>query len=211
MRSLLEISRGYDTDKRAHRYIQYYEKHFADIRMSATDVCEVGVFGGESLRMWAEYFPNATVHGIDINAECRRYASDRVRILIADQKDARVRDYLRGGVDVLIDDGSHVPMDVVTTFDGVFPLVRPGGFYVVEDLHTSSSGVSPFQYSFMKVQSDAMDSLNYMRPGEGPNWPTYDQVSDETAGYLAKTVGEMHCYRFITFIKKHRNENDFSV
>ena len=70
-------------------------------------------------------------------------AEQRVHIFSGDQSD---RSFLRSvvgspeahdGYDVIVDDGSHVPAHVITSFAALWPLVRPGGVYVVEDTETS--------------------------------------------------------------------------
>ena len=40
-----------------------------------------------------------------------------------------------GGLDVIIDDGSHKSLDVIGNFINYFPLLSPGGIYIVEDMH----------------------------------------------------------------------------
>jgi hypothetical protein len=42
-----------------------------------------------------------------------------------------------GGIDVVIDDGSHVAEHQKISFDVLFPLVSDDGLYLCEDLHTS--------------------------------------------------------------------------
>ena len=42
-----------------------------------------------------------------------------------------------GGVDIVLDDGSHVASHQRISFDVLFKLLSEGGLYMVEDLHTS--------------------------------------------------------------------------
>ena len=42
-----------------------------------------------------------------------------------------------GGYDIVIDDGSHVPAHVLLTFETLWPSVKEGGVYVVEDIETN--------------------------------------------------------------------------
>lgn len=66
----------YGTDKAQsslHGYTTYYVRHLQHRRRKVTRVLEIGVGGyededdgGESLRMWRTYFPNADVIGVDI-------------------------------------------------------------------------------------------------------------------------------------------------
>jgi hypothetical protein len=40
-------------------------------------------------------------------------------------------------IDVVIDDGSHVPKDIIVTFETLFPALSKNGIYIVEDTETS--------------------------------------------------------------------------
>ena len=40
-------------------------------------------------------------------------------------------------LDVIIDDGSHDPEDMMLGFDIMFPLLKEGGLYILEDVETS--------------------------------------------------------------------------
>jgi cephalosporin hydroxylase len=94
--------------------------------------------GGQSLRMWRRYFPNATIVGIDIHH--KNVAGPRICFEQGSQSD---KAFLRGLVkryapfDVVIDDGSHLGRDIATSFDVLWPAVKPGGFYVIEDIDVS--------------------------------------------------------------------------
>ena len=162
-----ELGRRHGTDKSTtnHAFTVVYAHAFERIRQSATRVLEVGVFYGSSIRMWREYFSKAEVVGVDPFAgllghgvrfpEPRRFLNqwqrgevgDRVKLIEADQADTR---QLRrtvsevqttGGLfDVIIDDGSHKHRDQQQTLGFLFPLVKPGGVFVIEDIHTSLQG-----------------------------------------------------------------------
>ena len=43
----------------------------------------------------------------------------------------------KGGYDVVIDDASHNTNDIVAAFAANLPLLRPGGLWIIEDLHAS--------------------------------------------------------------------------
>ena len=84
---LEELGEKYKPTKRDHNYLKYYWTHFRDIRLDVRNVCEIGVETDRSIRMWAEFFPSATIYGIDINPECKKYETDRCKIFIGDQSD----------------------------------------------------------------------------------------------------------------------------
>jgi SAM-dependent methyltransferase len=99
------------------------------------------VLDGKSLETWNTYFPKAQVYGLDIDPACLRFENTRTKVFIGSQADADlladVRAQVPEGFDVIIDDGSHYVKHVIATFSGLFSHLKPGGIYVVEDLHVS--------------------------------------------------------------------------
>ena len=123
-------------------YLRHYERLFEAYRGQPVHVVEIGVFGGASLRMWKWFFPRARLTGIDIDPACQAHADDRVRIEIGSQDDTDLLNRVCGGdpPSIVIDDGSHTAEHRIATFQHVFPLMAPGGIYVIEDfaVHTAS-------------------------------------------------------------------------
>ena len=54
-----------------------------------------------------------------------------------DAQSVTTSQWQHGGWDVVIDDGSHLPYHQIVTFAALFPFVRPGGLYIIEDVETS--------------------------------------------------------------------------
>lgn len=148
MTPLCDLARKYGTDKGGwhqthgqfcHEYTPIYHLLFGHRRDEVYRVLEVGVHYGRSLRMWEEYFPNATICGID-NHEPHLFNDGRIRCLWADQSD---NDTLRGAArllaaggwdfNLIIDDGSHDPRHQAATATALLPWLAPGGIYVIED------------------------------------------------------------------------------
>jgi cephalosporin hydroxylase len=99
------------------------------------------VFKGGSLNMWREYFgPKATIFGIDINPDCATYATAPNQVRIGSQADPAflksVVDEM-GAPDIILDDGSHFASHQRASFRALWPLLKDGGLYVIEDTHTS--------------------------------------------------------------------------
>ena len=142
---LQELGQKYGTDKAGHRYneigyLDYYDRHFSSIRNEVKTFVEIGILGGKSLKMWEEYFPNATIYGIDITPSCIEYESGRIKIFIGDQSDYQFLEKIKmeiGNIDILLDDGSHITNHQIKTFDILYPLINDGGFYAIEDLANS--------------------------------------------------------------------------
>lgn len=126
---------GSDKGKIKHCYTEVYERLIANLspnRQAELSIGEIGVACGASLRMWANYLPNAKIEGFDIRPECATLCQDleNVTISIVDPRNT----HRQGQYDLLIDDGSHISEDIVTTVVHCQNWVKSGGFYVIEDL-----------------------------------------------------------------------------
>src|SRR3989344_8435479 len=133
-----EVSlKSFDHHSRKHsEYFELYDKHFKNLREKKLNILEIGVQYGGSVEMWAKYFPNAHITGIDIDPVCKIHAGKRVSIKIGDQTDRAFLSQFKN-YDIIIDDGGHTMRQQQTSFEVLFPLLNPGGIYVLEDLHTS--------------------------------------------------------------------------
>lgn len=145
-----EIGRRTGTDKssRHHHFLRFYEEQFSKALGGATtdpeltSVLEVGVKEGRSLAMYKEKFPCARVVGLDLEPE-RSYASAGYEVRFANQSDmATLVAALRPGekFDVIIDDGGHTMLQQQQTLAAYWARLKPGGVFIIEDLHTSYHG-----------------------------------------------------------------------
>ena len=74
--NLIEIGKKYPSSKNISGFIQLYEKYFSTLKNSKINILEIGVEGGDSLRIWREYFTNANICGIDIDKKCIQLSSN---------------------------------------------------------------------------------------------------------------------------------------
>jgi hypothetical protein len=136
-KSLDEIALACCTDKASpqHDYAKVYEHYLWSWRDAKFTLLEIGVASGASLKMWKEYFPNASIYGIDNNPDCAKVADN---VFIGDQTDATFLTEVIGKIGkphIIIDDGGHIGAQTVRTFQNLFQHVASGGHYVVEDTH----------------------------------------------------------------------------
>lgn len=124
-----------------HHYLPIYDRYFSSWRNRPVRFLEIGVSQGGSLGFWRQYFgPDAIIFGIDVDPACAAFDGIDGQVRIGSQDDP---DFLRsviaemGGVDVVLDDGSHVMAHIRKSLDTLFPLVSEGGTYMIEDLHTA--------------------------------------------------------------------------
>lgn len=127
-----------------HHYLEIYERHFAPLRQRPEPlrILELGVSRGGSLEIWRKYFgPQARIVGIDIDPACASRVDPENIVMIGDQSDPAVLgaaiERLGGGVDLVIDDGSHLGRHQIPTFEYLYPRISEHGLYICEDLHCS--------------------------------------------------------------------------
>ena len=127
--------------RKLENYFSEYDFNFKDVReRKDLRIFEIGVQDGGSLAMWKEYFPGAEITGLDIDPRCKEFEQGGVRVYIGSQEFPEVLRTIeseRGPFDVVIDDGGHTMNQQIISFNTLFPLLREGGVYVIEDLHTS--------------------------------------------------------------------------
>lgn len=139
------MSWAHVTDKvEPHGYFSSYLKLAAELGPYAR-VCEIGVAGGGSLEMFQQLFPLGTVCGVDVTAEgtlidqehgTRTHWPEGTIPVISEQTAADLPTRLwaiHGQWDLIVDDASHEGPATTRTFELLWPLVRPGGYYVIED------------------------------------------------------------------------------
>ena len=76
------------TDKgpQDHNFTEIYDHILFPMRDEEIRILEIGVADGGSLLMWQDYFPKATIDGIDIKNK-KKFENDRVKTHIGDQAD----------------------------------------------------------------------------------------------------------------------------
>jgi hypothetical protein len=117
-----------------------YLRHFGPIlrqyRDETINVLEIGVSSGASLNLWLRYFSKATIIGVDIDPACASLSRERAKVEIGSQDDREFMTRVARSYPptVVIDDGSHIGNHMIRSFEILFPLLMPGGAYIVEDL-----------------------------------------------------------------------------
>ena len=149
MDELSALAEKYKTDKGLwhHGYTPHYHRHLQHLRQTAKCVLELGIGGyeypdrgGESLRMWADYFNLAEIHGVDIHDKSGIKKRVGIHTHIGSQDDVNFLVDLVGKIgnpDVVIDDASHINSLSIRSFQILFPMLKPGGIYICEDVETS--------------------------------------------------------------------------
>jgi demethylmacrocin O-methyltransferase len=212
MSNLDKLASIHKTDKnRFHFYTQHYQKHFKPFKYKKINLLEIGVggyenslSGGESLRMWKTFFPFAKIFSLDI-FDKSFLQEKRIQIFKGSQVDL---DFLEdvctqaGVFDLIVDDGSHINEQVIKSFEFLFPKLKNGGIYVIEDTQTSyweKYGGSSKDlnkegtiYCYFKSLIDSLNHVEFIRDNYKKN-------------YYDSHIVEMHFYHNMIFIFKGDN------
>jgi len=140
--TLTNIGLTYGTNKATHhKYTEIYDKLFTHLRNEPIDFLELGVHMGASILMWQNYFTNARIIGVE--NVVRQFptfnvGNSTVNILICDaSKDVLLEKIFETHSDfapsVVMDDASHASDDQIDSFNMLYPILKSGGIYVVED------------------------------------------------------------------------------
>lgn len=161
MSTLSELCNQYGSDKDRNGYCQAYDMLFSPLREQPVRLLEIGIgtmipgapssmvgyslpgyAPGGSLRAWRDFFAQGEIHGADIQDDTQFTGEERITTHKCNSTDRRQVDILvpklGGQFDIIIDDGSHHPNDQIMTLRNFFPLLKPGGYYIIEDIGEGS-------------------------------------------------------------------------
>jgi demethylmacrocin O-methyltransferase len=205
--TLDELAQKHRADKASTHldYTRHYEHLFEPLRHQPIRLLEIGVLYGASIRMWLDYFPQAQVFGFDITPRDIGLNDPRFTYVYGDQtKPTDWQNFLQfydTPWDIIIDDGSHFSDGIITSFQCLWPAVKPGGYYCIEDLMVAYSPVyqKPGFQNQMEFIQDLMDDINqrgknyYSNPNPPPN-PTYTD--------LELTLESLHFTKGLAILRK---------
>ena len=194
-----------------HLYTPIYHDLFSGRREENLTLLEIGVggyasdrAGGLGLKMWADYFPFATIIGLDIEPK-RLVLPPRIKVVQGSQADDvllhRLVDEF-GPFDIVIDDGSHMVSHMLGSFMALYPIMAVDGIYAIEDTQTSfmpalggrrdGSG-TPFELAHKVALA--------MHKSEGFVAPEHDRI----IGKIAEMTKAVFIYRNIIVFRRGSN------
>ncbi len=218
MTNLNQLAIKYKCDKYgSHFYTDIYQKYMSSKKKEKITLFEIGIggvepkigysglnTGGESLKMWRDFFKKGKIIGLDIVKKNLKLGK-RVQIYHGSQTDSQVLSKIinkYNNFDFIIDDGSHKFKDVKYSFEFLFSSLKEGGYYFIEDTQSSyirelgGDGANLLNHStvinyFKKI----IDKINFQEI-ENPYYKP---------DYFAKNITEIHFYHNLIVIKKEKN------
>jgi demethylmacrocin O-methyltransferase len=138
MKKLTEIGQKYGTYKATyHFFTEVYDDVFQ--QYESPRILEIGVAEYKSIAMYLEYFKNPYIVAMDIENKSH-YVNEQWRFvqgdqtLISDLSKCVEEEEL---FDIVLEDGGHTMKQQQVTFGYLIDYIKPGGYYILEDLHTS--------------------------------------------------------------------------
>lgn len=202
-----QLALQHKTDKASngHNYTKVYETYMEIRRQDPLLIVELGIGGyhypnrgGESLRLWYDYFPHARIVGVDIYPK-PGMEKDRVHVVLGGQDDPEiVRQIVEsmGQPDIIIDDASHMCDLTVRAFETWFPALKPGGMYLCEDVHTSFW----FEYKGNPDPAAPGTTLKFFQ--DLTPQLSQDTLKAEHRNKYAGSLEFIHFYRNLVIVKK---------
>jgi len=166
-----DLFNKYGSDKDRNGYSPYYDAIFKNLKEKPISMLEIGIgtmipgasssmvgyalpgyAPGGSLRAWRDYFPKGQIMGCDIQLDTQ-FTEDRITTAIADSSSKEQLDAVLGDrqFDIILDDGCHYDEIQVKTLKNLFHRVKPGGFYIIEDIQPWSRIGSEFRQMIQAV------------------------------------------------------------
>ncbi len=181
-----------------NHYFDIYDRHFRRFRGQEATILEIGIFSGGSLEMWKDYFgPRCRIYGVDIEPACKAYEDDGVKVFIGDQADREFWSRFRrevGAVDIVIDDGGHLPEQQIVSMEELLPYLRPGGVYLCEDVHCVLNQFASYVYGLAH-------NLNAFEEAED-NPDNNEQRVVSKATQFQAAIGSIHLYPYVLLIER---------
>lgn len=145
-----------------------YEEFFGRFKGKNPVVLEIGVRGGGGIELFHKYFEDhCQIYGVDMEERVHRIHKKypQTPIFIGDQADPvfmrSVAESIGKPIDMVLDDGGHFMHQQIRSFETLFPFLRDGGVYVIEDVQTSyddkfNNHTTPTLVEYMKDMADKL-------------------------------------------------------
>ncbi|PTX55646.1 hypothetical protein C8N43_0285 [Litoreibacter ponti] len=133
-------AKGLDQGSRKHGFSELYQLLFSPFRARAIHMGLLGLgdieAGSPEAQMWLEYLPKAKITGID-ERPMAGLTLDRLTTLRASSDAMETLENgtaHTGNFDFILDDATHASHHQQHAFVTLFPKLKPGGVYIIEDL-----------------------------------------------------------------------------
>lgn len=194
--SLMDIAESFPTDKHyLHNYFnQVYQDVLYPLKNNVNIFLEIGILDGNSLKVFKKFFKNAKIYGVDLT---NSIIDGDIEVIKCDQSNPEeLYDLSKkfDNVDIILDDGSHKMYDQQITLAILFPMLKPGGLYILEDLHTSIECLMPEKAIFQWGDPTKTTTLKMLENYNISSEINSDYLSKEQCNYLQRNIDFCEIY-----------------
>ena len=140
LKKLIDNSRS---DKNTvHSYLDLYEKLLFSKKLTAKNILEIGICEGGSIKLWYDYFINATIYGLDIRkikdvwSELKNKKRIKIGCFDAYNDDFVNKNFNNIKFDMILDDGPHTLESMQKCIKLYSPLLADDGILIIEDVQS---------------------------------------------------------------------------
>jgi hypothetical protein len=142
--SLVELVDNIKTDKNTvHSYLDIYDILLAKKKTTAKNILEIGICDGGSMKLWSDFFINATIYGLDIMKidDVWDKIRNKTNLVLYTSTDAYnlsffTNTFLNTNMkfDFMLDDGPHTLESMKTFIKLYSQLMTDDGILIIEDV-----------------------------------------------------------------------------
>ena len=122
----------------AHGYAKFYEDLFKPLKDKPLKILEIGSFYGNASAALFFYFKNSLIHSADINPDMYKYKGSRLNNFFVDSssRESIIKNILNQNKEfnIVIEDASHMLKDQIISLFMLFPKIKKGGIFVIEEI-----------------------------------------------------------------------------
>lgn len=116
----------------------FYNDLFTPLQDKSLEILEIGIYKGQSLKLWHDYFYKSNITGVDIlEREDTKLLQklNRIKLLYEDAYQEKfVQNLKEKTFDIVIDDGPHTFTSMKFFLENYLSKVSSGGLMILEDI-----------------------------------------------------------------------------
>ena len=159
-----EVGIQNNTDKVTHHHYERFYARALSFTPATPNILEIGYGNGESIGLWKNLYPQSQLTVLDKDHEeknptytCIKCDQSRHTELARAINSLDDKEF-----DLIIDDGSHFPAHQIKTFEFLFPFLKEGGTYIIEDIETSY-WVKGELYGYTYCASEQQNCIDFFK------------------------------------------------
>ena len=122
-----------------HGFAIFYEKKLSKFKNDLMNILEIGTWEGGSTAAFNIFFSKSNIYGLDKTLRFK-YKSKRINFSFCDVNniyDLRrfSSKFNKNFFKIIIDDGSHILTEMISSLKFFFKYVEKGGFFIIEDFN----------------------------------------------------------------------------